>query len=100
MAEPLPVCPSDSLIALLTAMDARRAADPSGSTTDVEIHAPVEGQAPVHSPAPQVDMYPPDAPQTVASVHGPIECTHHVDTEDGLSTPKKAPIHSTAVRNL
>jgi hypothetical protein len=57
MEEPPPLCPSGGLMALLTAMDARRIADPSDNATGIQGPSSIHVLVPVEDDAPQVDAH-------------------------------------------
>jgi hypothetical protein len=103
MEEPPPLCPSDSLMALLTAMDERGIPGSSGLQDDAHVefnglkadahvqpaHDPVEADAPIHNSV-----------QAEALVHDHVLAAERVDPSYEFSTPKKDQFHCTSVRNL
>jgi hypothetical protein len=81
---------------LLNAIHVRPIASPSGSTDVVAVQddVPLQGSAPFQ-PTGHVEAGAP-----MQHVHNPVEASHHVDSCEGFSTPKKIPISSTLVSNL
>jgi hypothetical protein len=81
---------------LLNAMHVRPIAGPSGSANIVAVQddVPLQGYVPFE-PTTRVEAGGPEQ-----TVHDPVEASHHVDSCEGFSTPKKVPINSTLVSNL